>query len=241
MVTPGKRWEPAELPLGDVRVRPDFQFRVLGADSANLNRIVSTLQAGGEARDPVRVARIGKALYLVDGFHRLEAYRKAGRQTIPALVAKLSLEEAREAARASNAMNGKGYSRADRQCIFDDYVAEGRHRDEDGRTKSSRTIEVELGGLYSHETIRKRLKDRGELDEETEFPHGYKPRLSDEDLEAELAEEAEDCLRRFGSLLPDLEPWDRNRLLEVAKGIVVAVEGGEKPDVVKLLDAATPF
>lgn len=97
-MTRGKQWKREDLPLDAIVQRDDFQFRKGGLNKRNLDRIVATLRAGGEAKDPVRVARVGKNLYLVDGFHRMEAYRRTGRRTVSAEVAKMSLGEAKDEA-----------------------------------------------------------------------------------------------------------------------------------------------
>lgn len=244
-MTRGRQWELVRLPLDDIRTRADFQFRVEGLDHPNLNRIMATLEAGGEARDPVRVARVGKVLYLVDGFHRLEAYRLTGRHHIQALVATMSLPEAREEAMRLNAQNGKPYSRKDKQRLWDAYVAEGRHLEHDGKARGSRTISAELGQAYSHQTVLTKLKSLGlEIDEGTEFGGVYKPRSLDDDAQADLEElalEAEHHLRQVGGILPSLEAHERERLLKVAKGIVEALERGEKPNMHQLLYDALPF
>lgn len=241
-MTLGKQWKAEDLALDDIREHRDFQFRHRGIDTANLNKIVRTLEAGGETRDPIRVARVGRVLYVVDGFHRLQAYRTAGRRTIPALVAKMGLSEARDAARSLNAMNGKAYSRADKEGVWSAYIAEGRHLECDGSAKPSRTISAELGGLYSYETIRIKLKGLGmTLDEGVEYPGGFKAWRSEEELATDMAAEAYEYLRAFGSLIHDLEPWDREPLLEVTRGIVRAAEKGERPDVARLFLDASRF
>lgn len=230
-MTKGKQWAAANLPIDDVRRHPSFQYRVNGIDPTNLIRIRRALQAGGETRDPVRVARVGKALYLVDGFHRWEAYRAEGRQTIPAVVAKMSLGEARDEARLSNAANGKSYSRADKASLWAAYVAEGRHIDEQtGYPKASRIIANDMGGLWSHETIRGKLKALGlEFDEEVEFDGHYKPFApSQHELAEGRLEDAETAIADLGALLPTLEPIDRDRLLQQARAMLDAIERGDE-------------
>lgn len=244
-MTRGKQWKSDSLVLGHIVARDDFQFRKRGLSLPNLNRIVATLEAGGEAKDPVRVARVGDILYLVDGFHRLEAYKRTGKRTIPALVAKMSLGEARDEAMRLNAQNGIPYSQADKQAIWQTFVASGRHLEPGGKARSCREISTELGGIYSRETVRKRIKAMGlEFDEETEFGGSYKPRggdLEEAELLEAMAEEAEDDLRRFGERIAKLERRERERLLQVARGIVSAAEQALEPDLHRLFHDALPF
>lgn len=242
-MTQGKQWKLADLPLADVRALKNFQYRVNGIDQTNLNSIMRTLEAGEEARDPIRVARVGRVLYLVDGSHRLEAYRRAGRRTIPAAIAKMSLGEAREEAKGSNVMNGKPYTLQDRAALFVAYVAEGRHKNADGSTKPCREIARDrASGGYSHETVRKKLKAMGiELDAATEYGGHYKPLSSGEELEEALVEDLELCLSRFGEGLLDAPIWKRAELLGAAKEMLSILEKGERPDMQAVLEAAKPF
>lgn len=236
-MTKGKQWQAGDLPVDSVRTHKDLQFRAQGLSPQNLSRITRALEAGGEAKDPIRVARIGKALYVVDGFHRLEAYRKVGRSTVPALVAKMNLQEARSSARAFNAMNGRSYSRADKELVWGTYLAEGNHMDALGNVKSCREIAQELGQVYSYETVRKKLKAAGvELDEAREYPDGYTPMSRDDGLDEDRALEAASCLRTFGELVTTLADYDKQSLLKEARRIVEAAEGGEEPDLRALYD-----
>jgi hypothetical protein len=245
MVTKGKQWKREDLLLSDIREHGDFQWRLDGLSVPHLNGIVRTLEAGDDAREPVRVAKVGQVLYLVDGFHRLEAYRRAGRRTIPAEIAKMSKGEALEAAKGSNALNGKPYSLADKARLWDEFVAAGGHLEPDGSTKPLRDIVDELPGrFYSHETIRKRLKVLG-LDLNKDDTHGgaYKPRGtgSEQDDLDELALEADASLRRFGSLISDIEPHERERLLRAAQGIFDAASRGDRPDIAAIWEDTAPF
>ena len=236
-----------ELPLEAISLHKSLQFRVEGLSRPHVIRLVRTLGAGGEPLEPVRVARIGKALWLVDGHHRLEAHREAGRDTIRAQVARMSLQEAKDYARVANANHGKAMSRADKALAWTSYVADGKHLEGPGEVKASRVIAEELRQMWSHETIRQKLKAMGlELDEELEFPGGYKPYggSAEEDLEALedlVAEELEGALRDFGGRFSGLPNWHRERLLKAAQGMLTALERGEEPDMAGLLQEATPF
>ena len=229
-----KRWQgPArELAMCTVRVDHAFQLRAKGIDPVWAGRLRKALEAGEEL-PPVKVAEIGKALYLVDGFHRHHAHAALGRSTIPAKVARLSVAGAKEEARLANTTHGKGLSRADKARVWNDYLANGRHLGKHGQLKPCRVIERELGwGVYTHETIRQKLKARGhELDNPAEYPSGYKPQRRDDEgaLEAERVEEAEGCLRAFGELFPTLPIGDRRALLGAARALLGTLEGAEGP------------
>ena len=228
-MTQGKQWEPCDLPIDDARTHPSLQNRVDGLDAANLNKIVRTLAAGGEAREPIRVARVGKSLYVIDGFHRREAYRQEGRTTIPALVAKMSLPEAQEYARTANVANGKPLSRADKEALWKAYVDEGRHLDAEGTPRPSRAIGADLGHVWSHETIRKKLRAEGvQLDTAVEFPDGYKRRqMSEQDMAEAQLFDAEVAIGDLGALLPALDPDDQRRLVAAARAVLDAIDNDD--------------
>lgn len=225
----GKQWERFDLPIDDARTHPSLQNRVDGLNMANLNKIRRTVAAGGDAREAIRVARVGKALYVVDGFHRREAYLREGRTTIPALIAKMSLQEAQEYARTANVANGKPLNRIDKDALWKAHLEQGRHLDSNGTPLPSRVIAADLGHIWSHETIRKKLKASGfEVSTAVEFPDGYKPYgPTAEELAEERLADAELAVGDLGALLPTLEEDDRKRLLATAKAVLDAIEKGD--------------
>lgn len=103
---------------------------------------------------PVTLARIrGDKLVVVDGFHRLEAARRARRQDIKAVVVEgrtraellwLAVEE--------NVKNGVPIGRAERRVIFQRFVEAGKNRLPDGKPMSSREIvrQIKFG---SHQSV----------------------------------------------------------------------------------------
>lgn len=182
-MTKGPKWILKRLAVADVRQHPDFQIRVQGVDPKHAKRLAGQLKAG-KALPPIEVASIGRAFYVLDGFHRLEAHIEVRAVEIEAKVARLSLSEAKAQAGLANLTHGKPPSRADKQAAFDRYVAAGSHIVKEGEelrheiagaTKSARRISAELGGLYSHVQIRAKLKKAGiEISEAVEYPQGYK-------------------------------------------------------------------
>lgn len=103
-----------------------------------------------------------------------------------------------------------------------------------GSPKSSRAIAAELNQIYSHETVRQKLRELGvALDEEVEFPGGRTPfrdpEADEAELAVELADEARGHLDSVGSLFFDLDNEARRRLLGAAQELVTSLEKGERP------------
>lgn len=230
MTAKGKQWAAGELPLEQIREDTRFQLRAHGIKQREVKRLRRRLDAG-ETLPRVKVAAIGKAFYLVDGFHRLEAHRLAGRKTIGTDVARMSMEEARSFALLANTTHGLSLSQKDKAAIWEAYVAAGDHLQAPGVKKSARRIEDELNGTYSRETIRKRLRTiDGEMAPDDTPGGGLKPRYGPEDealLAWERADLAASDLRSFVTAWPSLEPEDQRRLLRAARDMVETLERGE--------------
>ena len=96
---------PETLRIEMVRERDDFQLRAKGISQPHANKLLRVLKDGKEL-PPIHVAMIGKAMYVVDGFHRLHALRTAKRGLVQALVARMSLKEAQAEARLANRGTG---------------------------------------------------------------------------------------------------------------------------------------
>ena len=154
----------------------------------------------------------------------------------------MSLQEARERALLANTTHGKNLSAADKASIFQRFIDDGKHIWRAGDTmpatalvgtqKASRIISADLGGIYSHETIRKKLNALGiGFEEAVEFPGGYKPQQPEGDmLASEIREDAIDSLWYFERHYQSLETEDQQELLGIARGIIKDLEDGKKPE-----------
>lgn len=226
----GSRWQglETELRIGEVREDARFQLRANGTERPHVRKLQRVLRAGQDL-PPIRVAQIGAALYVVDGFHRLEAHGLEKRKTVGAIVCRMGLAEALEEAEKANTEHGLNLSREDKQLRWNRYVEAGRHLAGRGTARSIRAIERELHGVVGRETIRKRLRAMElELSEEDD----QQPWQGDteEDLQAERAEEAEASLRRFGELFPTLEEETQRKLLGEARELVDRLELTGQPE-----------
>lgn len=92
------------------------QFRA-NMDDDNVLDMMDLIERGVSFKTKIRLAELDGRLYLTDGFHRLEAYRRLDILEIPAdqcvIVPASSIEEVRIMAMGANVQHGKGNSRAD--------------------------------------------------------------------------------------------------------------------------------
>lgn len=82
LIQPRKR----NVNLRDIETRPEvFQFRHVEADPHHVSDLVDALQRAADL-DPVALWQdpVSGALVVIDGHHRIAAYRKAGRKKVPA-------------------------------------------------------------------------------------------------------------------------------------------------------------
>lgn len=235
---PGRQWKEETLAVSAVKEREDLQVRANGTDPTVVRQYVRVLEQGGDMK-PVKVARINKALYLIDGFHRLAAHREAGRGALKAIVARMSMAEAQAEALTANTRHGKPLTRADKDRMLKLYVERDMHRNQWGITKPCRTMSADLGGVLSHEAIRLKLKKMGvELDEATEFPNGYKPYGGEDEgaLAQERREETEKLIEMLWRDFFTLDDDDQPAILAAVRELVGRLECGEQPATPIVLD-----
>lgn len=92
------------------------QFRANMNDD-NVIDMMDLIERGVSFKTKIRLAELDGRLYLTDGFHRLEAYRRLDILEIPAdqcvIAPASSIEEVRLLAMGANVQHGKGNTRAD--------------------------------------------------------------------------------------------------------------------------------
>lgn len=115
-----------EIRLSDIVRSDDVQVRVGGISKEKVEEYRIRLENESEA-PPIDVFALSDGTYLLAaGFHRLEAYKQAGRHTIKATVRQGDLIDAREFAEEDNLDHGLPYTLQDKRNIF-------MRRAEDGR------------------------------------------------------------------------------------------------------------
>jgi hypothetical protein len=103
---------PKKIPLDKVQIDKRTQMRVR-TDPNRVADYVEVLQAKRDFDAPIEVYFDGKVYWIGDGFHRVEAYSRAGRDKVPALVREGGWQAAAVHAMGSNDAHGLPRSRAD--------------------------------------------------------------------------------------------------------------------------------
>ena len=151
------KWIERELPLAELIFSDDLKVRE--PDMATVD-IYARNYASGETLPPLKAAQIGKALYLVDGWHRALAARKAGLVALPVLTARMTQPQASAEAALANAKHGRGISKGKET----DRALEMYFRDPANLNKSARAVSVQLGGHVSKSTVN-RMQQKLKADE----------------------------------------------------------------------------
>lgn len=112
---------------------------------------------GPNSLPPITVARLRDsqqptALVLVDGYHRYEAARLAGLDSLPARILDLTTSEARWLAAKANLAHGIPIPRSDKRRVFRRFVEAQQNVSPEGHLMSSRSIARELGTV-THQTV----------------------------------------------------------------------------------------
>lgn len=95
---------------------------------------------------PVSLADVGGVLYLLDGWHRMEAAATInGHAAVEATVRTMSKAEAGWEAAVANLKHGQGYTSRDKRNVLSAYIKARKHKTGNDIVKSYRDIGAELG------------------------------------------------------------------------------------------------
>ncbi|MCK8784255.1 hypothetical protein M0638_07675 [Roseomonas sp. NAR14] len=147
--------ETRTLALADILVDPAYQIRS-ALDEATVARYVGVLRADGEM-PPLKVGCIAGALVLLDGFHRVSAYRERGILMVEAEVVATTTKEARWIAAEANMRHGLPLKPKEKQEAFRAFVRAGNLKDHRGHLRTLREV-AQRFGLVGHTTILRWLR-----------------------------------------------------------------------------------
>ena len=149
-------WVEEWVPLGSVIKHDPLQVRNR-LDAGAVVRYRSMTEAGREP-PPIKVGRVGALLYLVDGWHRMEAgalrtsHSFANGAEVLALVADMSVDEVRWESAKANMGHGVPLRKSEMREVFKAFVKAKRHHMGKGKLMSYRDMGAELG--MGHTTLR---------------------------------------------------------------------------------------
>lgn len=142
-------WE--GLNIDRLVIDPSFQVR-RQTDHQKVREYARAM-ANGVRFPPLTVADVDGVLFLVDGFHRYEAYRSLGREWVDADVRQMTLKEALRTSAVCNLSHGLPLTKTEKRRAFKQFIDGGGHL-RGKRFKSYREIAQELQGIGGHTTIR---------------------------------------------------------------------------------------
>jgi hypothetical protein len=113
----------------------------------------------GRPMDPIKVARVGKVLKLVNGWHRIAALRKIGMEKVQAEIVECRNDaEAGWIAAEANLKNAVPLRPCDTVNVFRMYMRAKKYKNQDGTLQSLRVIRDAIPGVKSHNTIQNWMK-----------------------------------------------------------------------------------
>lgn len=240
------RWKPERLLASTIIEDAAFQPRVDGVDPKHVKKLAAVEDAG-EMLPPVDVARIGDALYLIDGFHRMALWRAAGAVAVEANVARMTRRDAFLHSLKVNTMHGLNYKSKDKAASLQRYCSERLHLRQDGSRKPLDTIHREIGMVYDRSHVRRKMIEWDLWDPEADDEPTWKPYRVDNDdddddslgdlgggdagLEAARLSEAMGAVAIIRSLRLAVGVKGRYSLAAALRDLAGEVERGEAPEV----------
>ena len=151
------------VPIADIARRGAWQVRQALTGTA-VKRYAAAYKTGG-GMAPVRLARIGDGLVLIDGAHRIAARQGLGLRDVEAVVEALSEKQAQWESASANLSHGEPLKHKELRAVFGHYVETEQHRVGRSKVKSLREIVGEIPGVASHVSIGKWMRE--------DFPEVY--------------------------------------------------------------------
>jgi hypothetical protein len=133
------------------RLIRDHAFQVRRKlDQPTISKYTEVLKAGNDM-PPIEVALVNGGQVLIDGWHRVEAMERVGRQEAEAIVIEATEKEAQWLGAKANLQHGLALKKSELRQVFRAYVRAGQHR-KGRRHKSYREMQADLS--VPHTTIR---------------------------------------------------------------------------------------
>lgn len=223
-------WEALEtVPIRDIVLRTSFQVRIKYDNRAITD--YATAYKSGAHMPPLKVGKIGKALVLLDGWHRLAALEKLGETLaqVEIIPCKDDLDALWLAA-SSNLTHGLRLKRPEKVAVFKAYIRAGKHMKHRDRIKSYREMASDLNGACSYGSVRNWMKRFypsifRKMGDQDNPPHGNGNNKRIRTMKDEAVEYLDMALAAFRGV-ESLE--DRQELFKIAERVTQAM-GQDEP------------
>ena len=190
----------------------------------------------GERFEPILLGNVGtEGPFVLDGFHRVEAARRAGVKNLDARVATMSEETATLVAIEANAQHALNLSRKDRRRCFRMFCAVGRHLKADGSVKPLRQLRTELGNIAVASTISRWLAEDSIVPSDDDGDDAVLP-WRDEDEQGPDLDEFDVQLYGLENTFHRLTDGDRVEAAKRLHELAVRLFDGERRDGLMFLD-----
>jgi hypothetical protein len=230
--SPEGGWTEEAVLLKDIIQHGPLQVRHK-LDKAALKRY-SDMTKAGSSPPPIKVGRVGDKLYLVDGWHRLEAgavETGLSDYEVLALVKSMTEDEVRWEAARANLGHGVPLRTRDYRNVFRAFIRAKQHHKARGKYMSYREMAAALGVGVGHTTLRNWTQRefpslaRALAGEQEGNAGGCPPTVSGMTLEEEHVQEARKALEQLVSHSAHMGcPVERWKLLQGLQATAVALE-----------------
>lgn len=145
--------KPRSVALSRIVEDPAIQPRLRMSRDA-ISRYANVYRNNRRDVPPILCGTIDRreGLILIDGYHRVQAARRARLTALPALIVETTLPEAKWLAVEANLKHGVPLTRAEGRTVFQRFVRAGKNRHPDGTAMSSRELARALP-LGSHQSM----------------------------------------------------------------------------------------
>ncbi len=239
--TPEPDWQEEWVQLDAVTRHSPYQVR-RKLDLEAVKRYRDRTE-GGSVPPPIKVARIANVLYLIDGWHRVEAGAlqtdMLHRGAVLALVASMSPQQARWEAARANMGHGVPLKTRDYRRVFQAFIKAKQHRKARGQLMSYREMAEAIGLGIAHTTLRNwTMQDFPPLFKALGGPEGgnHKAELQSPELPTLEQEHSEEAGKALSALAQHVKamanPQSRWVVLQGLEALVATVQaaGVEQPE-----------
>ncbi|MCZ8261269.1 MAG: ParB/RepB/Spo0J family partition protein [Beijerinckiaceae bacterium] len=140
------------FPVAEIATQPEWQVRAK-LHPGTVEAYAKAYRGDEGQLPPLSLARIGGVLFVVDGWHRLEAAKRAGLARVDGRIVTEDPQEALWLAAEANTKHGLPLKPREYRKVLGALIRAGKHR-KGRRLLSYRDMAKAIGGVVSYTTVR---------------------------------------------------------------------------------------